>query len=184
MEIAAILTQIGTSRSAVHSEVIGDFATLSLDHTNAFNSIRRRFIIEGLQAYAPTLIPFFMWVYGQDITLRWGEGHPIGYSATGVLQGDPLASLYFGVGIHHVLLRLQDTLREKEVALWREEQGLGGDDEPTVAQQIALQSTLGPTVAIADDISISGRTSVVFQMAGVARTAFEHLGLQLNLGKS
>ena len=183
VEIAAEATALRSSfLQAQHTP--GGFATMSIDLKNAFNSIRRKHILVGLRAHAPLLIPFFTWVYGKGIDLRWTDGNVIGSAATGCLQGDPLASLYFSVGIQSTLARLDLQQRAFEGELWRAEQGLADGEQPSEQQLHIRDETAGCTFAIADDVSIGGRTATVFRMAEVARTAFEPLGLQLNLRKS
>ena len=90
------------------------FAMLSIDIKNAFNSIRRSFVLQGLRRYCPSLIPLFTTVYGRPVNLKWNDGSTIGTASTGVIQGDPLSTLYFAVGIQPLLLDLQRRLRNIE----------------------------------------------------------------------
>ena len=72
---------------------------MKLDVSNAFNNIRRCHILEGLRLHCPGLIPYFSLIYGAEVDLRWNDGSIIGRASTGVLQRDPLSTLYFALGI-------------------------------------------------------------------------------------
>ena len=82
-----------------------DHLILSVDLSNAFNTIRRRRILEGLHDHGgKQLIPFFKWSYKEGTSLRASDGRYITLSETGTRQGDPLSMLYFSIGIHSRLL--------------------------------------------------------------------------------
>ena len=81
-------------------------AILSIDLSNAFNSLRRGRIYDGLKKYAPQLLPFFQWSYTGKTELRSSNGILMGHAATGTRQGDPLSMLYFAVGIHPLIEQL------------------------------------------------------------------------------
>ena len=78
---------------------------LQVDGRNAFNSIRRRFILDRIlsdEKFAP-LARFFAWSYGSPTPLYDEDGLWITDSDTGVRQGDPLGPLLFALGFHGVL---------------------------------------------------------------------------------
>ena len=79
---------------------------LSIDFSNAFNSVRRKKILQGLEKYCPLLIPFFQWSYSDPTELRDAHGLRCCKSETGTRQGDPLSMLYFAVSIHDTLLEI------------------------------------------------------------------------------
>jgi len=182
VEIAAVITDLGSSRETVY-DTPGGFATLSLDIKNAYNSVRRGYILEGLREYCPELIPFFTWVYGDEIAVRWASGDQVASSFSGCTQGDPLSTLYFAVALQPVLLQIGTILREEEEILWREEHDFSVDDIPTPAMVQLLHGTRGSVVAIADDISVSGRTGAVFKTADRISNLFQQRELDLNLTK-
>jgi hypothetical protein len=138
---------------------------MSIDIKNAFNSIRRRNIYDGLLQMFPQIAGFFKWVYGAPITLRGSDGLALGLAASGALQGDPLANLYFSVAFHPPLQRIQEALHDVEHA----------EADPT---------TRGIIVGIADDVSAQARTSVLFALAPMVTDILTSVDLTLNLSKS
>ena len=89
-----------------------DNAILSLDISNAFNSLRRNRILEGLRQYAPSLIPFYKWSYSLPTQVRSSTGVLCCDAETGTRQGDPLSMLFFSVGIHHRILQLSGRIQK------------------------------------------------------------------------
>ena len=87
-----------------------DMTVATLDIGNAFNSLRRGYIADALQAHCPDLVPFFQWAYAQASPLLNSSGVSFGVSATGVRQGDPLGPLYFCLGFHFMTRHIQETL--------------------------------------------------------------------------
>ena len=183
VEIAAVATDLGTSRNSVQN-VPGGFATLSLDLKNAYNTMPRSHMLEGLHNYCPELIPFFTWVYGDTIAVRWATGEQVASSFSGCTQGDPLSTLYFAVALQPVLLKIGAILQEEEENLWQEEHDFSEDDIPNPTIFSRLENTRGAVIAIADDITVSGRTSAVFRTAERVIDFFKHRDLELNLTKS
>jgi hypothetical protein len=159
VEIAAVLADLGYHMQ----DGAEGSATMSVDIKNAYNSMRRRRIYNGLLEMVPSVAQFFSWMYGGAIQLKNSRGAGIGVAESGCLQGDPLSSLYFAVALHPVL---------RDIAA-RVEQLDGGLGE---GQQ------RGVVCAIQDDITIQARMSTVF---GIARELQDLLGdLTLNLSKS
>jgi hypothetical protein len=68
VEIAAVIVDLGhggrSSDTAGHAD---DVSTMSIDIKNAFNSIRRRRVLDGLLEMFPPIVSFFRWVYGEPI---------------------------------------------------------------------------------------------------------------------
>ena len=161
--LAGMLEAINDSQPAEDTP----FAMLSIDIKNAFNRIRRSHVLRGLRNHCPSLIPFFTIVYGQPVNLRWGDGSIIGKAATGVIQGDPLSTLYFALGIQPLLLELQATLRRIEA----------DSDLPSPSKS-------GLLFAIADDITILARTETLFALSSALPSLFERYDLPLNQSKT
>jgi hypothetical protein len=93
-----------------------DLGLITIDIRNAFNSLRRSLILNGLHALCPQLIRWFEWAYGSPSDLVDETGELLGVSATGCRQGDPLGPLLFCVGFHETLRRIAelvaDTVRD------------------------------------------------------------------------
>ena len=94
-----------------HLRNVPENAILSLDISNAFNSLRRNRILEGLCQYAPSLIPFYKWSYSTPTQVRSGDGSLCCNAETGTRQGDPLSMLFFSVGIHKRILQLSERIQ-------------------------------------------------------------------------
>ncbi|KAL0214209.1 hypothetical protein P9112_006393 [Eukaryota sp. TZLM1-RC] len=79
---------------------------MSLDFSNAFNSLSRRSIHGALLQCMPELIPYFQSTYCTYSNLHFGNNILI--SSSGVKQGDPLGPLLFCLAIHPILLQIQE----------------------------------------------------------------------------
>ena len=80
----------------------------SLDGINAFNTLERSTIAEGLRKHAKVLYRTGRWAYGSESTLLVGD-HRL-TSSSGVRQGDPLGPLFFSLGVRDLLAELSRVL--------------------------------------------------------------------------
>ena len=105
--------EIGARLGPVILKSDSDLGLITVDIRNAFNSLRRSLILNGLHALCPQLIRRFEWAYGNPSDLVDGTGELLGVSATGCRQGDPLGPLLF---FHETLRRIAelvaDTVRD------------------------------------------------------------------------
>ena len=85
-----------------YDQILGA-SVVNLDQKNAYNRIRRAEVYQGLLQHCPQLCRWFRCFYGRSGILVNSEGIRVGASATGVRQGDPLASLAFCCGFHRTL---------------------------------------------------------------------------------
>jgi hypothetical protein len=160
------------ARIAQHFFDYGEgFVTIKTDFSNAFNSIPRRRIYDGLVIHCPRLLPWFRWAYGRPSDLLDSRGNTIGVSGSGCRQGDPLASLLFCVAIQPALHEIQSMIVEltTEYNLALPEGGL------------VIQT--GQAIGYMDDLSLS----LPYQLANAVCSKLDVIcgkyGLQLNLDK-
>ena len=76
---------------------------LNTDSKNAYNTMSRHRILSSLQENCPSLCRWFMTCYHQPTPLWLSDGMIVGECSTGVLQGDPLSTLYYCFGFHACL---------------------------------------------------------------------------------
>jgi hypothetical protein len=143
----------GGTEKIIHSvrrEFNGGNAVLTLDISNAFNSLSREAIREALEAHLPSLLPYFQWAYKEESPL-WYNGDLIAYSKEGVRQGDPLGPALFAVGFHGVLKELDREFSNVQIFSYLDDVSATGDGEELVqfAQRFReLASLRGLTVNV------------------------------------
>ena len=100
---------------------------LKLDYKNAFNTIRRDYLLRVVRKELPQLYPLVWQFYSSPTKLFFGTS--IIQSATGVQQGDPLGPALFSMSIMDLLHRLTAQLN-----IWYLDDGtLGGSSEEVFA---------------------------------------------------
>jgi hypothetical protein len=92
-----------------------------LDLLNAFNSISRNAIWQGIIEYCPSLGKYFLWAYGRPTRLFYSDGTHVTMSERGVRQGDPLGMLLFSIGFHSVLRTLRSRFPNLEVLAYADD---------------------------------------------------------------
>lgn len=127
---------------------------LKLDLKNAFNSISRNAIRAGVISYAPNLLKYFNWVYGNNTSIYLRDGSEIAKSERGVRQGDPLGPLFFCLGIQVVL---------------------------TKATELNIPVD---AYAIMDDITLHGEAADVLKYLDFLSQELPNIGLSINADKS
>ena len=132
-------------------------ASASLDCTNAFNSITRAAMHEGVRRYAPHLLPAFRVMYDKPsvgyVPLCDGSHGCISISR-GVRQGDSLGPAFFILGILPALVKSRE-----------------------IFQSVTIRSFY-------DDINITGPPNDVLRALQYLRDLLARIGLELNPGKS
>ena len=129
-------------------------AVLTVDFKNAFNSIRRRFIMTQVDQACPDLSPYFMWAYGRSTPIYLSDGRFVGYSETGVRQGDPMGPIYFALGIVTLLKHVADRHNEASI------------------------------LAYLDDVTVTADPMVCLQAYQTIATKCREFGLEVSSNKS
>jgi hypothetical protein len=98
-EIASRMGQLALQSSQ-------DMVIISIDCKNAFGSIHRKNLFDGIASTAPGLLKWLNWAYGDSNPLYWGTSLVcVGENATGCRQGDPLSTLAFCAGLQSSLCK-------------------------------------------------------------------------------
>ncbi|KAL0223440.1 hypothetical protein P9112_002830 [Eukaryota sp. TZLM1-RC] len=98
---------------------------MSLDFSNAFNSLSRCSIHGALLQYLPELMPYFQTTYSSNSNLHFGNS--ILKSSSGVKQGDPFGPLLFCLAIHSILLQIQVMFHSLKMIAYMDDVVLIGD---------------------------------------------------------
>ena len=114
----------------------------ALDFINAFNTMYRSTIYEGVEEHCPSIIPLFQWSYGSSAVLCLSDGLPICTSETGVRQGDPLGPLLYCVGFHPTLLNLKKNFPKVTAVAYIDDDTLIGPRSHIIAALAYLQPKL------------------------------------------
>ena len=88
---------------------------VELDATNAFNTLARNAIFKNAHAIAPELLPWLRTTYLHPSALYYIAGDDVVAEVNGVRleskegcrQGDPLGSLFYTLGIHHIMCEMR-----------------------------------------------------------------------------
>lgn len=132
-----------------------DNGVIGIDVSNAFNSINRKTVGEGICRTCPELIQFYNWSYGEESEIMTHDGILITMSQTGVKQGDPLGPLLFAVGLHDSLIKIKEAIGEEHAVC-----------------------------AYLDDISILGDTSKLNEIISQITPILNNIGLKINDSKT
>ena len=160
-----ILAQVASSAYAREVELSEGYGLMSIDIKIAYNSMRNKCIWQGLCTYAPHLCYMFRKLYANDWGLWGRNGKLLGTRRAGLSMGDPLASLFFCIGLQDTLKKLQQCLMTRVMVV---------DDslpKPFV-------------IAFADDICISAPMNVLMPFAETAVGMLADVGLNVHPHKS
>jgi hypothetical protein len=106
--------------AAGHSESI---VALKVDFKNAYNSISREKIQQGLLQYFPELTPWFNFCYGQGSFLSCQNEVMPFRCERGVQQGDPLGPFFFSLGMRRCCSMLREQL-PSSCSIWYLDDGM------------------------------------------------------------
>ena len=126
---------------------------LQIDFANAFNGISRARMLEVIQLQCPKALAWAEFCYGRHSHLFFGDTRFS--SQSGAHQGDPLASLFFALILHPLLLDIK-----------------------------ARHPSLLLTSAFLDDVTVVGKRSDLQDVYDFLHERGKHVGLSLNPAKS
>jgi hypothetical protein len=131
-----------------------DWVSMQMDVFNAFNELDRTIMFGEVHERTPQALAYVQYKYGQSAILYMNNGDTL-QSFTGLLQGDPLASLLFALAIHRVVLKVRDSV-----------------------------PSLALNVAFLDDWTITGPIESVLQAYRIIEMEFPKIGLRINKTKT
>lgn len=142
-EIAGVSAR--TLRAAHPSWVVA-----KLDVSNAYGTIRRADVVAGLRwAGLTSLLPAFIALYGHETSIMFtdaesGGGLPLAVR-TGVVQGHPLSSIFFAVGLAHAMRGVIPAGNPTQSITLADDMTLGGP----AADLLTVEERLTPQLAAA-----------------------------------
>jgi len=131
---------------------------VKLDFQNAFNTLRRDWILRQVENHAPDLLPMSCQAYGAP-SLLIGDGIRL-TSASGVQQGDPAGPALFCIA----LKELTDSL-QSEMTAWYLDDGVIAGDPSTVIADIWKVIHYGPK----SGLSLNIKKCELFAFGGSAK---------------
>ena len=145
-----------------------DNQAISLDITNAFPNISRGRIWHSLTGPFEQLRHSFKWMYGGPSAIYNSKGKLLLHTETGVMQGDPLSSLFFCVAFQGSLKKIYTEVEELHA----------------VGQSPIETFFGGRVIAYMDDITILSHGQHVDRCIEVAGRILGEVGMQLNSSKT
>ena len=115
---------------------------LQCDLVNAFNVVDRTFMLEAVAEHFPECLPWASTCYGQASHLQFGPTSI--HSATGVRQGDPLASLFFCITLQPVVQKIQDDVPDLKINAWLQDDGHQVGDLQEIEMVVQILEREGP----------------------------------------
>ena len=103
---------------------------VSVDCTNAFNTVNRSTILHSVGKRLPALAGLVNWAYGSPSSLIWKDS--IIPSTCGSKQGDPLGGALFCMALQEVLEELKTKHPAVTIVAYMDDINLAGENEACV----------------------------------------------------
>jgi hypothetical protein len=162
----------GCQMSHMHTDLAfnkGD-SVLSIDQSNAFNSLRNSKVYAGLKKYCPGLIKFYRTQIDVPQIIENHVGDIMGFSYMGPTQGDACGSLFYCVGTQDVNIEINNKLKLVEEAF----RLLNPD---LVVSQSRVK-------AIIDDVTLNGHPEVIAIISSALPGIYDKHQMLMNPAKS
>ncbi len=141
---------------------------ISLDMINAFPSVSRKKVYDSLTGCFAPFRSCFAWMYGGNNMLYDSKGSDILEVKTGLLQGDPLSSLFFCLAFQPTLKRLLEKVESIHTSSDNRNNGRFS----------------GRVIAFMDDVTLLVRGDEVNQTITAAEEILTPAGFKINRGKT
>jgi hypothetical protein len=119
---------------------------LQLDYSNAFNTLDRSHLFKKVRAQLPGLSAFVEWSYGSRPFLFFGDS--IILSETGLQQGYPLGPLLFAIGLHPLVLRIQEQAPKLFINGWYLDDGYGVGGPADILKVLNIILKMSPQLGL------------------------------------
>ena len=139
-------------------------AVSTWDGINAFNTEPRQDTFAGVAERAPRLLRYYTWGYGQPTPLLW-RGQLVGWSGTGVKQGDPAGPLFYAVSTYPLFCSIRDAV------------------DRVVNEYFPLMPSYTGVSAICDDLQVTCDPQLILPVSEVVQRKYRESGRGLNLAK-
>lgn len=112
-QLAVGVSDAGIILAALLQAIYNDgVSSMPTDVKNAYNTICRGNILPQLQQFCPAIVRWFRLCYEFPTQLWTTDGVNVGECSTGVIQGDPLSTLYYCMGFKPCIDKVQEVLHE------------------------------------------------------------------------
>jgi ribonuclease HI len=116
----------------VRQDYLNGHAVLSLDISNAFNTLSRESIKLEVERNLPYLLPYYQWAYQAASPLEYGS-YLLTWSREGVRQGDPLGPVFFAIGFHGILQQLSQEFLDVSISAYLDDVSVTGSVDALIS---------------------------------------------------
>ena len=116
---------------------------LQVDLENAFNNIDRSLFLQETRSHLPSLSSWAETSYGSPSHLFF-RGRRL-QSSQGTRQGDPIAGILFGLGLHPTILRIQEQNPNLQANMWIMDDGTICGTRAELCSVISILEEEGPS---------------------------------------